>query len=195
MTIYDLQSVQRVMASFPATWFIVGGWAIDLYVGGKTRKHSDVDIGILRGNQQQLFEHLSGWDCYSVKQGQLLRWNGEYLEMPIHEIHAMKKEEGMRLEFLLNEEQANDWCFRRKTDIKLSLDQVWGYSDMNIPFLQPEIVLLYKMKNTKEKDSVDFETVLPYLPMGKMQWLLAAMKRLHPTHPWVKIVQNRVKCC
>ena len=35
-------------------WFFAGGWAIDLFLGKETRKHSDIEIAILRNDQLYL---------------------------------------------------------------------------------------------------------------------------------------------
>jgi hypothetical protein len=51
----------RHMQGFPGRWFVSGGWAIDLFLGEVTRKHSDIEIGIDRADQHALFRHLIGW--------------------------------------------------------------------------------------------------------------------------------------
>ena len=41
----------KAAAIAPAPWFIAGGWAIDLFLGRKTREHADVDFALSRLDQ------------------------------------------------------------------------------------------------------------------------------------------------
>lgn len=100
----------------------------------------------------------------------------EFLELPIHEIHATNKLNGDKLEVLLNEAEDKDWQFRRDLRISLPHHAVWSYSKAGIPYLNPEIVLLYKAKNTREKDHQDFITVKEHLDNKKKQWLKSALE-------------------
>src|SRR6266571_6237524 len=92
-----------VMRGFPHPWYIAGGWAIDLYIGHETREHDDIDVAILRDDQAQLRTHLAPWTFEKVVDGQRLRWaEGEWLNLPVHEVHATSETQ-VRIEFLLNE--------------------------------------------------------------------------------------------
>lgn len=91
-----------------------------------------------------------------MKQGEFYDWRNEFLELPIHELHATNKLSGERMEVLLNETVENDWKFRRDLRIHAPLNSIWSVSETGIPYLNPEIVLLYKAKNTREKDHQDF---------------------------------------
>jgi hypothetical protein len=51
-----------VMADFDALWWVAGGWALDLWMERQTRPHQDVDIMILRGDQQKLYRALNQWE-------------------------------------------------------------------------------------------------------------------------------------
>ncbi len=41
----------QLMSPFRGTWLVVGGWAVDLFIGQPTREHDDVDIGLARHDQ------------------------------------------------------------------------------------------------------------------------------------------------
>lgn len=63
---------------------------------------------------------------------------------------------------------------------------MWSYSETGIPYLNPEIVLLYKAKNTREKDHQDFITVKDLLDNKKRQWLKSALELHEPEHKWIQ---------
>ena len=67
---------------------LAGGWALDLFIGRESRVHGDIDIAILRSDQQLLRSRLSG-RVEKVVEGQLAEWSPtEVLMPPIHEMHV-----------------------------------------------------------------------------------------------------------
>jgi len=94
--------VARLMREFPRPWYIAGGWAIDIFLGRETREHDDIDVVVLRNDQAKLRTHLAAWAFEKVVDGQRLPWpDGEWLDLPVHEVHATS-ETRARVEFLLN---------------------------------------------------------------------------------------------
>ena len=63
---FDAPRLLEVMADFDAPWWIAGGWALDLWMERESRFHQDVDIAILRGDQQKLYQSLSRWSCTTL---------------------------------------------------------------------------------------------------------------------------------
>ena len=181
-------SIKTVMSDFNKEWFIAGGWAIDLFLGKETRDHHDIEIGIFREDQIELKHYLRNWECKKVLQGEFNTWHSEYLELPIHEIHAINHMNKCELEILLNESDAENWRFRRDLAIFCPLASVWRYSDTGIPYLAPEIVLLYKVKNTREKDHKDFLSVKDVLDTKQKNWLIQAIKIHEPKHEWLQLL-------
>src|SRR5439155_15489925 len=76
-----LDEAAELMRGFPAPWWIVGGWAIDLFVGRETRDHSDVDVVVRRADQEKLRERFASWDVQIAHDGKLEPWIG-FLEQP-----------------------------------------------------------------------------------------------------------------
>src|SRR5690349_11434383 len=60
-TLEDLRAVARWLGDFDAPWWVAGGWAIDLWVGGVSRDHSDIEISILREDQARLYAYCGNW--------------------------------------------------------------------------------------------------------------------------------------
>ncbi|MFF2448287.1 nucleotidyltransferase domain-containing protein [Neobacillus sp. NPDC058068] len=188
MSFEQCQSITSLMSGFNKSWFIAGGWAIDLFIGKETREHKDLEIAIFRKEQQYLKDYLKEWEFKKVIKGKLHPWESEPLKLPIHEIHASNRLNGNKIEILLNETEDNNWQFRRDFRIFCPINSVWSNSEIGIPYLNPEIVLLYKAKNTREKDHQDFMKIKDYLDNKKKQWLRNALELHEPEHKWLQFL-------
>lgn len=174
-----------LMKDFNKPWGIAGGWAIDLFIGSITRKHEDIEIAIFREDQCCIQKYLAGWNFKKVKQGKIEPWgNGERLELPVHETYAERDDQ--KIEILLNELDGEDWVFRRDNRIRRPVTQIFMKSPENIPYLSPEIVLLYKSKNPRSKDEIDFHNTIELLDSDRKQWLKDTLKTIYEEHPWIR---------
>src|SRR5689334_15408937 len=92
------------MRSFPAQWWVAGGWAIDLFLGQVTRSHGDLEIGIWRGDQAKIQAVFPGrrWDKVVDKSWE--PWDvSERLELPIFQLKALDESTAEEVEFFLND--------------------------------------------------------------------------------------------
>jgi hypothetical protein len=111
------------------------------------------------------------------------------LELPRHQAHAHR--EGDFIDFLLTEFTQGIWRYRREPVILRGAERMSLRSDSEtgIPFLAPELVLLFKSKNTgstdRSKDEVDFENIYPLLDDERRAWLRWALIATNPSHPWI----------
>jgi len=177
----------EVMRGLPAPWFVAGGWAIDLLVGRVTREHEDIEVSILRRNQLELRRHLATWDVRKVVESRLSPWaDDERLEPPTHEVHARREDGDLRhLEILFEEASGGLWRFRRDPRIRRRFEDIGRVSPQRIPYLAPEIVLLYKAKGIRPRDEDDFAVTAPLLSPDQRTWLSDALRACHPNHPWI----------
>jgi len=183
-------AVARIFAAFERPWFICGGWAIDLFVDRVTRGHRDVDTAVLRPHQPALQRQFSSWRMEKAVPGEGGRreaWRlGEELFLPVHELHFTRDEGYPReVEILLNESDSDVWSFRRDGRIELPLDMLGLRSSRGVPFLAPEVVLLYKAKSPRAIDEQDFAAVGERLSLARRKWLRGAIQLCHPGHPWL----------
>ncbi|WP_173917791.1 nucleotidyltransferase domain-containing protein [Halobacillus sp. Marseille-Q1614] len=177
--------VKGFLEGFEGKWMIAGGWAIDLHIGEETRDHDDIEVAIFREDLTQLSKFLNGWETYVVDHSQMIENNlKEPLDEHIHEIHAHRDE--AKLEVLLNRKQREKWVFRRDEEVTFPLSNMNLHSEQGIPYLNPEIVLLYKAKNTEEKDEQDFRYVFPHLNEHQKEWLKQSLIQHQPQHPWLE---------
>ena len=185
----DLERAVSLMRNFHAPWAIAGGWALDLFIGRESRSHADVDIAILRADQRRLRAQLSG-RVEKVVDGQLAEWpSTEELTLPVHEVHVTWPDD-YELEFLLNEYDpiTREWVFRRDGRIRRPLAA--AFATGRVPYLAPEIVLLYKSKAPAAKDDADFLTVLSHLRDEQRSWLSDALDVTARGHHWVSILSQ-----
>lgn len=180
--------VSDIMRDFKPSWFIAGGWAIDLYLGEMTRPHQDIEIAIFRKDQLTLHNYLEGWLLQKVVHGELLLWQqDEFLEPPIHGLHCFNEaSDPQQLEVLLNETDGNEWVYRRNEKVRRPLAKCQLISKEGVKFLCPEIVLLYKSKNPNTKDEQDFAGIIEYLNSERRGWLRDSIAVCDAGHHWLE---------
>lgn len=188
------QELNSLLDGFAGSWWVCGGWALDLFLNRETRRHDDLDVAVLRDDQHALFRHLQAWDLrYATPEHTLEQWDGRRLDLPIHGIWARRLANPLAAwtcEFLLNERAARDWVYRRDDAIKRPLDEI-GHTRDGVAFLRPEIVLLYKVGEPSPKNNRDFAEVRPHLSDQAASWLGDALTTCDPRHPWIAALQDR----
>lgn len=189
-----LCEAREVLAEAPFKWWIAGGWALDLYLKRETRPHADVDVALLRRDQELLHAYLRDWEFEYVDMHaeERRRWlPGEELELPIHEIWARRNSSaGWELEFVLNESDDSNWIFRRDRRIRLPLKRLEIFEADGMPLLPPEVVLLYKSNRLTEKNQHDFDQTADALDDESRQWLARSLARSTPPHPWLSALRT-----
>jgi hypothetical protein len=168
----------ELLRDLPARWWITAGWAIELHVGRPIREHKDVDVLVLRSDQLLLQRHLSGRELLIAHEGRFEPWPaGTPLELPFHNVWA-----GEGLQFLLGEEENGTWWYRRDERIRLPIAELGLVTGAGIPYVRPEVVLLFKSKSPEPHDEADLEAALPALDAESRDllrdWLPAG-------HPWL----------
>ena len=184
-----VERAAAVMAGFSGVWGIAGGWAIDLFLNRESRLHPDIDLAVLRCDQRALRSWVTAGRVEKVISGRVTQWaRDEPLEEPVHEVHVTWSD-GFQIEFLLNEydQQTREWVFRRDPGVRRSLAATF-VSERNVPYLAPEIVLLYKSKAPSAKDDADLGSVLPHLQAEQRSWLYQALQVTAPGHRWADII-------
>jgi hypothetical protein len=186
----DVHAVVGLLGDFDRRWYVAGGWAIDCYLGRQTRPHDDLEIAIFRDAQWALHSYLGDWSFERVVDDNREAWNADsYLQLPVHELHASNPDSRRRprdLEVLLNDREGGDWVYRRDPAVTRSLDAFGEFTATGIPYLAPEVVLLYKTPLFGQHDQRDFEACLPRLERDRRSWLRQAVRRVDPEHPWLE---------
>ncbi len=182
--------VAALLADVSTRWYVVAGWAIDLSLGAETRLHEDVEIGVPVSGFAELRDVLHDYDCCVVgsKEGERgMRWP---LTSPAFDEHFQTwfsdpSTGEFRLDVFRDPHDADTWLCRRDTSIRLPYDDLIRSTPTGIPYMTPEVALLFKAKHTRDKDCADFFNVLPLLNAQQVEWLRTHLAQLHPGHPWL----------
>ena len=190
LSVDDLAAIFRRL-SIP--WWISGGWALDLFLGRETREHQDTDVLILRRDHLVVQEYLEkDWQLFKTKQPGLAPWpHGEFLETPVNCFWVRRHDTTWAFEVMLMETEGDYWVYRRLPSVRGKIAQMGFVTDSGIPYLSPEIQLLYKSGPNRRKDSEDLKLVLPRLPSEKVQWLLDGLRMQYLSgHDWIGYIER-----
>lgn len=185
--------VASFFASLTVPWWIAGGWALDLFLGEQTRDHEDIDVQILRRDQQEVRALFGDWDIQGADpQLRATGWPfrewkiGQILDSSTHDIWCRpRKDAPWTLQLMVVDTIDDQWLFRRDPRIRCALDTIGDHSSDGIPYLAPELQLLYKARTPRPKDEADFTRILPALQGKRRQWLIQSLELVHPGHPWL----------
>lgn len=168
-------------------WWVAGGWALDLFRGTESRPHKDLDIGILRRDAPAVIAGLSGFEFFEATAGKLYRLESDVPRANVHSLWGRPfGSDQWVLELLLDESERGEWVFRRDSRIRYPLDLLVQYDSSHIPYVAPEIQLLYKASHTRPEDEADFEGTAPHLSPRARAWLRDALATLDPAHRWLR---------
>jgi hypothetical protein len=185
----------ELFAGLTVPWWIAGGQAIDLFVGRRTRPHGDIDVLIRRDDQLQVQSYLSDWDLHKTHQPGLKPWpTGEFQVRPVDDIWCRRTEDcAWQLQLLLLDTDADQWVFKRDPTIRGPIDSLGRRTASGVPYMAPEIQLLYKAHvKTLEKDEADFRVAVPLMEESACTWLLACLEMRFPDgHAWIEQLKKR----
>jgi hypothetical protein len=187
------QEVARFFAPLATPWWIAGGWAIDLFLGRQTRDHEDIDVLILRRDQRAVRALFGAWDAQAAltpprnDAWPFRPWRlDEELDADIHDVWCrLTPTQPWAIQLMIADTSADSWLFRRMPTIRRPVHTIGCAAD-GIPYLAPEIQLLHKAKELRQKDEADFTQILPALDQERRQWLRSVLAGVHPGHPWLE---------
>lgn len=157
------------------------------------RAHEDIDVLILRRDQLAVRSLFGTWDVQAAlppprdETWPFLPWRrDDILDEAIHDIWCRADAtQPWALQLMINDSRDDQWIFRRLPTIRRPIVTIGGVTPEGIPYLAPEIQLLYKAKGLRSKDEADFRQALPALRRERRAWLREALLQTHPQHPWL----------
>jgi hypothetical protein len=82
------------------------------------------------------------------------------------------------------------WIYHRgRGTLREPLADITMTTNSGLPYLAPEIVLLFKSRGMRPKDHEDFLDVKDLLDEPRRQWLIERTAPRYPTHPWLAMLQ------
>lgn len=170
---------------FRRPWYVVAGWAVDLFLGEQTRDHDDLELGIPRVAFAALRAELSDLEFSVVGDGRQFAVTPHALEEHFQTWGWSGTAGGYVVDVFRDPHEGDVWECRRDPTIRRPFDELVRCTPDGIPYLAPEVVMLFKAKHLRDKDEHDWALVRPRLDAPARSWLRAALARVHPGHPWL----------
>lgn len=210
---YLLTSANDFMKNADFPWAVCGGFALDLFLDKDIRTHGDIDICVFEKDREKIRRYIlqQNWLVYEFRgQGKVRPLNeglssesGRNLMCTNGECDIVKfypcEDEGLLwyeffhtgmtefnyLEFLFNAADENYFVFDKNQGIKRELSKAILFSN-GIPYLAPEIVLLYKSSRSENAEyNFDFEQTYTHMSDEQKEWFLQGLDVLYPNgHMW-----------
>ena len=139
-----------------------------------------------------MLESLAAWEVFEAKNGVLTRLGAGMQPRadvfslwcrPAHERH-------WALELMLDEAANGNWIYRRQRKIQRPLEIAIRHSSRGMPYLAPEIQLLYKSHRMRSEDQADFEHTAPKLDRRSRSWLRDCLQMTEPADPWSSVLAS-----
>lgn len=189
------ERVADLLADVEAPWYVAGGWAIDLSLGGQRRHHEDLEIAVPNGRFGEVADALSAYEIFVITGPEAalpLEHAREVLD-ETHQTWVREPATGLwRLDVFREPSDGATWIYRRDERIRMPYDRVVERTADGVPYGRPEIVLLYKAKHAHlRKDQDDFAAVLSHLDRERRAWLVEALQIVHPGHSWLEHLGGR----
>jgi len=178
----------RRLQGIAAPWYVAGGWALDLWHGGATRTHKDLEFVVLRDDLPVFLRALSDLAMYTAHDGILTPLpHGRLPEPHIFQVWCGDRTASCwRVDMMIENGTPDRWVYKRDAAITCPRGDAIRRSPDGIPYLGPAAVLLFKAKYRHEKDDLDFANALPRLTPADRARLKDWLAATHPGHEWSK---------
>ncbi|WP_158702450.1 nucleotidyltransferase domain-containing protein [Kitasatospora sp. MMS16-BH015] len=181
-----LRQVGELFEGYAGSWWVAGGWAVDLNLGRVTRAHGDVDVQVLARELELFVGHSGAYELQLADRltGERRAWAYPEPVEPGRETLLLVGGP-VALEVMVARSDGDEWVFHRGHRTRLPLGRLTRRTADGLPYLAPEVVLLFKARGTRPKDEEDFRALAPLLGPEQRSWLA---ERLTPPgtgpHPW-----------
>ncbi|MGY1941800.1 nucleotidyltransferase domain-containing protein [Nocardia asiatica] len=184
--------VGEVLGDIGAPWWVAGGWAIDAFTGTR-REHSDVDVAMFRADLPALRTAARGrLHIWSAGPDGIRPVDDRYPDVADNADQVWLRA-GARspwlIDLLLNPGQDGAWVNRRDPAMVAPLDEVTWIAADGVRYLRPELVLIYKVKQSRPKDREDLERTWPKLDDAQRTTVRTYISTHYPQHEWLTLLR------
>ncbi|MFC7862600.1 nucleotidyltransferase domain-containing protein [Streptomyces murinus] len=166
-------------------WCVAAGWALDLFRGEQTRDHGDLELAVPAAGFAEIRDRFPEYAFDAVGSGKIWADAGAEELAATHQTWLRDPVSGQFLLDVFREpHDGGTWICRRDQSLRLPYDTIIERTADGIPYLIPELVLLFKAKAIRPKDQADFEGILPLLSQARRDALGGWLARVHPGHDW-----------
>lgn len=179
--------VARRLAGIGTPWCVAAGWALDLFRGRQTRRHGDIEIAIPAADFAEIRERFPGYGFDAVSSGRIWRDAGAEVLAATHQTWLRDPATGDYLLDVFREPHDGDvWICRHDETVRLPYGEIVRRTPDGIPYLAPELVLLFKAKHARPKDQADFDSTVPYMTAAQRATLAGLLAHVRPGHRWLE---------
>jgi len=202
--------------NFP--YAICGGFALDLFTNTDMRVHSDIDICVFEEDKESIYKYMKneGWTVYEFHGSGIVRLINDISDLERSRrnimcvkstcelveffscdkgkdyfLHEFEKDKGISsfnyVEFLFNKVADNYFVFNNNNKTLRDMSKAILRRN-DIPFLAPELVLLYKAREAERKwFQYDYENTITKMDDERIDWFYNGLDILYPSgHVWNK---------
>ncbi len=176
-------------------WAVAAGWAVDLFLGATGpddahREHEDVEISVPAAGFAQVRAALPELRFDVVGSGRVWPGDDAAALAAMHQTWGWDDDAQAYVLDVFREPHDGDvWVSRRHPDVRLPYADLVARTADGVPFVVPQVVLLFKARHARPKDEADLAVLLPRLDAAQRGWLAAALGTAHPGHPWIERVE------
>jgi aminoglycoside phosphotransferase len=186
--------VRDLFRSYARPYWVAGGWAVDLFAQRVRRQHSDVDIAILYRDVHYLAETFREPRPVLVdpETGERREWTpNEQLKPGPHGFVIPDDSHPCPITIMLTASSGNEWVYHRGTGkVRRPHALMTLTTESGLPFVGPEVALLYKSPTLRPKDWQDFADIHEMLDDERREWLVHNIAARFPDHPWLPALRR-----
>ncbi|WP_343988403.1 nucleotidyltransferase domain-containing protein [Terrabacter terrae] len=184
----DPSSVAAFMDGFDRPWWIVGGWSLEAFTG-VGREHEDMDISILSGDAEAFRLFLGDrWTPWNVDDSWFRPFDHRFTDVrPDSQVWVRRDARSpWVLDVPFTPESDGRWSNKRNLAHTEDLEDVTWVAPDGLRYARPEVTLMFKAAQARDKDRRDVDVSLPRLDARARRWLRDAVAQFDPTHEWVR---------
>ena len=183
---WTVPELNEALASFTGKWWLAGGMAIEWRVGRVLRAHADLDISVLADGLAPSLHALDGKvDAWTADNGGLSRLPQDCDVAGLRYVWlSVPATTNFVLQINIESGDQNRWTYLPFPQIHLA----WGEAITpvkGVPTGSMAAQLLWKARNPRPADDIDFQAGFPTLTSTQSSWLRTAIRLAHPDSPWV----------
>jgi hypothetical protein len=144
-----VEEIPGILGNFEG-WCVCGGHSVDLIAGRKTRRHGDIDIGVLRSDLSDCLDRIRPEQVFLCNP--LRAWDGKPVPPEVHDIWIADRDgQYWILQIMIFEDEGQHVVYRRDPRISWSKNShTIRVGDVRI--LNPAITQLFKCNQLEMQD-------------------------------------------
>lgn len=184
----DPTTIAAFMDGFDRPWWIIGGWSIEVFTG-VGRHHEDMDISILSRDAEAFREFLGdAWTPWNVDESWFRPFDARFPDVrPDSQVWVRRDASSpWVLDVPFTPDTDGRWTNKRNPDHTEELEDVTWVAPDGLRYARPEVTLMFKAAQVRDKDRRDAEVAIPMLDDRARGWLRDTVARMDPNHPWAR---------